>query len=59
MVRALNDLPERLAEEACVRFSQSVDSGVRSRQGFMMGIIKRLIEEDRYGRPPPAGYRRG
>ncbi|KFM23197.1 Long-chain-fatty-acid-CoA ligase FadD15 [Auxenochlorella protothecoides] len=58
MVRALADLPERLGEEACTRFDQSVDSGVRSRQGFMMGIIKRLVEEDRFGRPPPAGYRR-
>lgn len=59
MIRALQDLPERLAEEACTRFNDSVDSSVRSRQGFMMGIIKRLIEEDRYGRPPPSGYRRG
>lgn len=38
MVRALADLPERLGEEACTRFDQSVDSGVRSRQGFMVGF---------------------
>lgn len=25
---------------------------------MQMGIIKRLVEEDRFGRPPPAGYRR-
>lgn len=49
MVRALADMPERLAEEAVVRYARSIDDHVRNRQGFMMGIIKKVLEEDRYG----------
>jgi hypothetical protein len=56
LVRALADLPERGGEEALRRYAASVDSSVRSRQGFMMGIIKRVHEEERMGRAAPAGY---
>ena len=37
MVRALADMPAHLAEEALERYGRSVDDGVRSRQGFMVG----------------------
>lgn len=53
MVRALSDMPTNLAEEALSRYARSVDSHVRSRQGFMMGIIKKIMEETRRG--PPYG----
>jgi hypothetical protein len=36
LVRALADLPERQAEAALVRYGKSVDSSVRSRQGFLV-----------------------
>ena len=36
MVRALHDMPERLAEEAVLRYGRSADDNVRNRQGFMV-----------------------
>lgn len=36
MVRALADMPERLAEEAVTRYARSIDDHVRNRQGFMV-----------------------
>lgn len=50
LIRALGDMSERNAEEALRRFGQSVDETIRSRQGFLMGIIKRINDEQRgYG----------
>lgn len=57
MVRALLDLSESNAEEALRRYDRSFDSTIRSRQGFLMGIIKRL--NDRAPRGSSGGYRGG
>lgn len=59
LIRALGDLRESDAQEALERFSSSVDSSIRSRQGFLMGIIKRFQRDsggggrrlDSYGGP--------
>ncbi|PSC68731.1 Long-chain-fatty-acid-ligase 15 isoform A [Micractinium conductrix] len=60
MVRALADMPAHLAEEAVSRYARSIDDHVRNRQGFMMGIIKKVLEEDRFGGrgggAPAGGY---
>jgi Heterogeneous nuclear ribonucleoprotein Q acidic domain len=47
LVRALSQLSERNAEEALKRFGQSVDESIRSKQGFLMGIVKRINDEER------------
>jgi len=47
LVRALSQLSQRNAEEALTRFSQSVDETIRSKQGFLMGIVKRINDEER------------
>ena len=57
LVVALNGLSDRNAEEALRRFADSVDETIRSRQGFLMGIIKRLRDDERGG--GGGGYRGG
>ncbi|KAK9836169.1 hypothetical protein WJX81_006506 [Elliptochloris bilobata] len=61
MLKSLADLPSDLGLEAVEKFGMASLETVRSKTGFMMGIIKR-IEMDRrgmpYGGPPPA-YGRG
>lgn len=59
MVKTLGDLSESLGLEAIDKFAGSNLDTVRSRTGFMMGIIKRVDMEARggpmMGRPPPYG----
>ena len=47
LVKALSLLSERNAEEALKRFGQSVDDTIRSKQGFLMGIVRRINDEER------------
>jgi len=42
MCRALADLGPRAADEAVDKFAQANLESVRSKAGFMMGIIRRL-----------------
>jgi hypothetical protein len=57
-MRRLNDWEK---QEAVRRYSTSFDDTVRSKQGFLMGIIKRLGRNDRqgYSRPRGGGNYRG
>ena len=47
LVRALSKLSEDNAEEALKRFSESLDGTIRSKQGFLIGIVKRLNPDSR------------
>ncbi|BDA47365.1 probable heterogeneous nuclear ribonucleoprotein Q at N-terminal half [Coccomyxa sp. Obi] len=56
MLKALADLPVDLGCEAVEKFAMASLDSVRSKTGFMMGIIKR-IQEDLSGRYRGGGYR--
>jgi hypothetical protein len=55
MVKALSDLPSELGLEAVDKFATSNLDSVRSKTGFMMGIIKRVAQEGMMGGRPPMG----
>lgn len=54
MCRALADLPSDVGLEAVDKFSAANLDGVRSKTGFIMGIIKRLQSD--YPRHRPERY---